>query len=965
MLNQILTSYLQTLQQHLNGQRHNHACQQALRNLLAAGFDGLTMDWSARRAQAGAPDAIIWRGSAPVVCVFVVALNTSLNTAEAEPVFRERTRGIESALLTNYLEFRWYIQGEQRASASAGALADGRIQERGGLATLFQAVAQYQPPRITSAGSLALLMGDLAHNLRDMLLVALAGDDPDPELAAQMALWEPTGQPALPPPQLADIYAQAIACVLFMARVRHRGAARQQAFNVRDVYWNLPPTSPFLRAFFQQMHEMPLDERLAWLVDVLAAALARTDTDKVLGDFSRRYRHEDPITRFYDAFRSRYAPHDPELPAPADAPEPVVSYIVRSADHVLRKRLRRALGLADESLLVVQPVTGSGMFLHAIIQQVHDIMRQQEQLGAWDIYVRDHLLPRLVGYEPRLAAYAITHMKLAVQLQRLGYSFASGQRLRVYLSQPLPASPPSGAGRLAAALADEISQGHHDPGDYPLLLVVGSLLRSPAGDAPRLLRQSVDWLGQHEAGVLAVVTPAACLDSPAFADLRAALLRIFTTGYVLNLHGATGETGPEDTPDEPLFDSAQGAAISIFVRRPDGDADSRIHYADWWGRQADKHKWLLEHDVADTDWQRLHPAAPHYPFIPQAVTRDLKAEYEQGWPLDRVFPVGFDGLDVAEDALRFSLEGGQHVARQLDLPDSHAQAVLYRPFDLRYSALADLARGGALHLRTGDNLALCLNQHISADDEAGPVLCVSASAHRAVMTGAARLFPLYLYPQASQPALESPFPPGRDNRRPNLNHRFILTMANRLHMTFIPQGRGDLKYTFGPEDVFDYAHAVLHSAAYRARYAAFLPQESPRLPLTSDKRYFRALVKVGHRLTNLYLMRKAGAWSFATGFAGAGRGDVAEGYPLFIELAGENGGRVYINEHQYLTGVDRKVWKYQAGGYAVLQEWLAGRQGRPLDWVDLRRCQQIIIALGRILQVAEEIDELVAVWSQG
>ena len=46
----------------------------------------------------------------------------------------------------------------------------------------------------------------------------------------------------------------------------------------------------------------------------------------------------------------------------------------------------------------------------------------------------------------------------------------------------------------------------------------------------------------------------------------------------------------------------------------------------------------------------------------------------------------------------------------------------------------------------------------------------------------------------------------------------------------MPDGRGDLDATFGPEDVFHYIYAVLHSPEYRRRYADFLKSDFPRVP---------------------------------------------------------------------------------------------------------------------------------------
>src|ERR687896_1872177 len=57
---------------------------------------------------------------------------------------------------------------------------------------------------------------------------------------------------------------------------------------------------------------------------------------------------------------------------------------------------------------------------------------------------------------------------------------------------------------------------------------------------------------------------------------------------------------------------------------------------------------------------------------------------------------------------------------------------------------------------------------------------------------------------------------------PNLSPAFIEDIGTRLKLTFIPDGQGDLANTFGPEDVFNYVYAVMHSPTYRRRYAEFM-----------------------------------------------------------------------------------------------------------------------------------------------
>ena len=82
--------------------------------------------------------------------------------------------------------------------------------------------------------------------------------------------------------------------------------------------------------------------------------------------------------------------------------------------------------------------------------------------GMWSGFVREHLLPRIFGFELLMAPYAVAHFKLAFQLaghdlseaQAAGatkralwaYDFASDERIQVYLTNALEATEEEIAG---------------------------------------------------------------------------------------------------------------------------------------------------------------------------------------------------------------------------------------------------------------------------------------------------------------------------------------------------------------------------------------------------------------------------------------------------------------------------------------------------------------------------------------
>ena len=267
-----------------------------------------------------------------------------------------------------------------------------------------------------------------------------------------------------------------------------------------------------------------------------------------------------------------------------------------------------------------------------------------------------------------------------------------------------------------------------------------------------------------------------------------------------------------------------------------------------------------------------------------------------------------------------------------------------------------------MHMLAGPNVGLCTCrqtvlptwQHISVTNFV-PDFCYVSSRTRE----GGYLFPLYLYVDHGDAAEDLEEMAAREEalaygirRRANLAAGFVEEVSGRVKLAFVGDGTGDLKKTFGPEDVFDYLYAVLHSPEYRARYAPFLRMDFPRVPVTSDRKLFAALVGLGRRLRGLHLLETAaeGGASFPVA------GDNTVSAVRYTEALG----RVHINDAQYFEGVPPAVWNFHVGGYQVCEKWLKDRRRRALDYDEITRYLQIVAALGETLALTSQIDTTIA-----
>ena len=231
------------------------------------------------------------------------------------------------------------------------------------------------------------------------------------------------------------------------------------------------------------------------------------------------------------------------------------------------------------------------------------------------------------------------------------------------------------------------------------------------------------------------------------------------------------------------------------------------------------------------------------------------------------------------------------------------------------------------------------------------------------------LFPLYLYP-SKQEIKQGTYDP--DSRRPNLNMRYTKELTEHLGLEFVDDGRGDLEATFGPEDVFHFIYAVLHSPSYRERYAQFLRADFPRIPPPSGLDQFRALAALGRELTTVHLLESPALNQSDIAFPVAG-GDIVEPrHPVYVapgkrpsgEIEPLERGRVYIGgsgaRRQYFEGVAPDVWEFRIGGYQPLRKWLQDRKGRTLDYADQLHYIRMAAALRETIRLMAEIDAVAA-----
>jgi hypothetical protein len=323
-----LNYYLKTIEKEVSaGNATEHTHRPALKALIESLGNGITATNEPKRIKCGAPDFIVTHGQTPLGYIEAKDVGVSLDKAEKTDQIKRYRESLGNLILTDYLEFRWYVSGEPRLSARLAKIQkSGKlILEKGGALEVVKPLEAFISHEGTTVISSKELAGRMAHTARliyDTIRRAFAEEDANGPLHLQLKGFREVLIHDLTKDQFADMYAQTICYGLFTARCN---AKDSDHFTRQHAAYDLPKTNPFLRKLFAEVAGPELDGMPhAWAVDDLAALLDRADIKAILHDFGRRTRREDPVVHFYETFLAAYNPTLREVRGVYFTPESVV-----------------------------------------------------------------------------------------------------------------------------------------------------------------------------------------------------------------------------------------------------------------------------------------------------------------------------------------------------------------------------------------------------------------------------------------------------------------------------------------------------------------------------------------------------------------------------------------------------------------------------------------------------------------
>lgn len=716
-----------------------HSFRGDLQTLLETLLPQILVTNEPTRIKCGAPDYILTKNNIPLGYIEAKDLAAVLASKEYKEQFDRYKGSLSNLVITNYLDFEYHKDGVHVATYSIGKKEGSRVA---GLPENYDAFIAFikdfsvqQGQTIKSSAKLAEMMAHKAKMLASVIDKALDSDvksEADSTLQDQLNAFKSILIHDITAHEFADIYAQTVAYGMFAARLHD---PTLETFTRQEAAELIPKSNPFLRQLFGHIAGPNLDDRIVWIVDALADIFRATDVSALLKNFGKSTQQNDPIIHFYETFLAEYDPKLRKARGVWYTPEPVVKFIVRAVDDILKTEFGLADGLADTSkttievntqsddkrftdrvkrakvdvhkVQILDPATGTATFLAEVVKYIYK-QKFEGQQGIWSSYVENHLIPRLNGFELLMASYAMAHLKLDMLLTETGYKPKSNnQRLNVYLTNSLEEHHPHTGSLFANWLSGEANAANKIKRDTPVMVVMGNPpysvsstnkgewiegliadykknlnernIQPLSDDYIKFIRYGEHFINKNGEGILAYISNNSFLDGLIHRQMRKHLLETFDKIYVVDLHGNTKkkEISHNGAKDENVFDIQQGVSINLFIKTAKTKITGfgKVFHYDLYGSREYKYSLLDESHLHNLKWVELECCEPNYFFVHKNFANI--GEYEEGFKIDILFHTSSNGIKTQRDdaSIKFTKEECEVLANDfITLPEDELRS---------------------------------------------------------------------------------------------------------------------------------------------------------------------------------------------------------------------------------------------------------------------------------------------------
>lgn len=679
-----------------------------------------------KRQSCGAPDYILTKkdksdrnSSVPVGYIEAKDIGDGDMLGEKKSGNKEQfdryKASLSNIIFTDYLEFHFYQNAKLIKSISIATIDKSKIvaqpQHFEEFTMYIRNFCTFVSQTITQSQVLATLMATKSRLFANAIEQAIQQDiyqEQNTQLTGIYKAFQVALIQDIDVKQFSDLFAQTVTYGFFAARYRDYTL---QDFSREEASRLIPLSNPFLRKLFLFISSIDLDERILWIVEDLVSIFLACNLRNILKTYGKSTKMENPIIHFYEDFLAEYDPKLRKARGVWYTPQPVVNFIVRAVDDVLKTEFDLSQGLADTSKIkittpnsskggeltrevhkvqILDPATGTGTFLAEVVKHIHK--KFEGQKGIWNSYVEQHLIPRLNGFELLMASYAMAHLQLDILLSELSSPNPeeiemrkSEQRFNIFLTNSLEAPKLEQPDLFTAPfITDEALQADNVKRDSPVMCIIGNppysisssnksnwiekliddykkgliekSFNSLSDDYVKFIRFGQHFIEKNGEGILAYISNNSFIDGLTHRQMRKSILETFDSIYILDLHGDAKkkEVCKDGSADQNVFDIMQGVSINIFIKTTDNKKKNlgKIYHFDLQGKRDLKYDFLKLNSIGSIEWKLINYKDPSYFFTNKNFTGE--SEYVIGFKVDELFSSFNNGIETGKDVLFYS-----------------------------------------------------------------------------------------------------------------------------------------------------------------------------------------------------------------------------------------------------------------------------------------------------------------------
>ncbi|HEY9401368.1 MAG TPA: type ISP restriction/modification enzyme [Pyrinomonadaceae bacterium] len=704
---------------------------------------------------------------------------------------------------------------------------------------------------------------------------------------------------------------------------------------------------------------------------------ALEQTAATIEDFAQK---QEFLNTVYEKFFQGFSVKVADTHGIVYTPQPIVNFMVRSVEDILRREFGKSLSSAGVHIL--DPFTGTGNFIVRVMQEIkksalpakyraelhcNEVMLLPYYIASMNI---EHEFNELTNtYEAFQGICLVDTFELAEGGQTSLSFMTPENTARVERQKRTPitvviGNPPYNVGQL---------NENDNNKNRKYKVMDGRVAETYARDSRatnknslsdpyvKAIRWASDRIGDE--GIVALVTNSSFIDNLAFDGMRKNLAKDFASLYVIDLGGNVRKNPKLSGTTHNVFGIQVGVSINIFVRKH-ATEKARIYYArvDELWRKGEKYAYLEEKEhVGNVAWQELEPDAKG-----NWLTEGMRDEFETFVPMglkenkdkantEALFRTFGGGVKTNRDTWVYNFDQDSLAANIKRTIEAYNEQVY------KWSRVArDKKRVDSFV--TYDNDRIAWSRDLKLDLRKGRNAQFSlAKVRRAlyrpftksflffdrVLNEEVYVFPSILpTPQAEQENYLIWLKVGSDWP--------MFGLMSNVITDLLPQGGSQCFpfYTYNEDganrrenitdwalekfraqyadgaitkwDIFHYVYALLHHPLYRERYAANLKRELPRVPFAPD---FHAFARAGARLAEIHVNYER-ADEYPLGRLEQ-KGVALDWRVERMRLSKDKRSLVY-NEFLTLDGIPPEVYEYRLGNRSAL-EWVVDQYQVKID----------------------------------